>query len=100
MENSRSRDEMREHRLYREYPALGVSNLGATEGNFDSLVMYCGMAYDKKESVTPLFSQNEGESLFVWSKEAINELKKREAILERFSSMRLHICGSYVTTLC
>ena len=83
MENARSKDEMRVHRLYREYPALGVLNLGAIEGNFDSLVMHCGMAYDKKESVTSLVSQGEGESLFIWSKETINELKGKGGELKK-----------------
>ena len=58
-------------------------NLDATEGNFDSLVMYYGMAYDKKENVTPLVSHGEGNSLFIWSRETINELKGRSGELKK-----------------
>merc|ERR1712194_474902 len=47
--NSRSKDQMRMHRLYRAYPAKGFNNRGAAEGTlFNNLVMYCGMAYDKR----------------------------------------------------
>ena len=75
---------MRVHRFYREYPASGVENLGAHEGNFDNLVMYCGMAYNKKMDTTPVLSQGATDSLFVWSNEVICELKKKGGDLKKF----------------
>jgi len=77
LENAKSKDEMREHRLYREYPAIGVENLGVSEGNFDNLSMHCGMAYDKKEDITPLIAQDASDGLFVWSDETLKELKSK-----------------------
>ena len=68
---------MREHRLYREYPAIGVENLGVLEGNFDNLSMRCGMANDKKGDINPLITQDASNSLFVWSNETIKELKSK-----------------------
>ena len=62
---------MRIHRLYSEYPASGVANLGAGEGCFESLQMYCGMAYDKGSDTSALHSDGEAGSLFVWSKQTI-----------------------------
>ena len=41
------------------------------------LVMYCAMAFDKTGNVEPLRSVDAEDSLFVWSEEAIDELKKR-----------------------
>jgi hypothetical protein len=77
LDNAKSKGQMRVHRLYREYPALGMDNLGTEEDNFENLVMHCGMAYDKKDDVAPLCSQDACDGLFVWSNEAITELKKR-----------------------
>ena len=89
---------MRVHRFYREYPASGVENLGAHEGNFDNLVMYCGMAYNKKMDTTPVRSQGSTDSLFVWSDEVICELKKKGGDLKSLSLMQLHTCGRSATT--
>ena len=75
--NSKSKDEMRKHRLYREYPFRDADNLGEPEGFFDHLEMYCGMAFDKGGSLAPLCSSSERDSLFVWSEEAIEDLKRR-----------------------
>ena len=66
---------MRAHRLYSAYPACGVPHLGATEGNFDDLVMHCGMAYDKKADVTSLVSTGDLRSLLVWTSKTMNALK-------------------------
>ena len=44
--NAHNKDQMRMHRLYREYSARGFNSVGTREGYFD-LVMYCGMTYDK-----------------------------------------------------
>ena len=82
--NATCKDQMRVHRLYREYPDSGVENLGAPEGNFDNLVMYCGMAYDKKMDTTPLRSRDATGSLFVWSDEVISELTKKGGDLKKF----------------
>ena len=40
--NASSMEEMRMHPLYRKYPKRGVENVGAPEGYFDNLWMYCG----------------------------------------------------------
>ena len=74
---------MQELPLYREYPSQGVENLGAREGYFDHLAMYCGMAYDKKGNVKPLCSNGANDSLFVWSNESIDQLKKRGGDLKK-----------------
>ena len=47
------------------------------EGNFGNLVMYYGMAYDKYNNISLLCSKSTDDSLFVWTKETISELKKR-----------------------
>lgn len=76
--NSKLREQMMRHVLYRLYPFRGVNNLGAEEGYFDHLVAYCGMAFDAKDSASaPLFSADASDGLFVWSEETINELKKK-----------------------
>ena len=74
-DNSRLIDQMRVHRLYSVYPACGVPNLGATEGNFDDLAMHCGMAYKKKACITQLVSVGNPRSLLIWTSETINALK-------------------------
>ena len=64
--------------FYCEYPGRGTSNLGAAEGSFENIVMYCDMAYyDKRPSVGPLKLHEGTDSLFVWSRETINELNKK-----------------------
>mmetsp|Transcript_9859 Transcript_9859/g.17267 ORF Transcript_9859/g.17267 Transcript_9859/m.17267 type:complete len:268 (+) Transcript_9859:1034-1837(+) len=75
--NAQSKDEMRKHPLYAKYPAFGVSNLGGRKGYFDNLIMYCGMAYDKKGDVSKLCSTNSESSLLVWSEEAMEEIRKK-----------------------
>ena len=68
-----------DHRLYREYPARGVENIGSNMGNYwDNLKVYVGMAYDRKADVTPLCSSGEEKSLYVWNKQVSDELKKRD----------------------
>ena len=81
--NATSKDQMRIHRLYREYPASGVSNLGVAEGCFESLQMYCGMTYDKRRDTSPLRSEGAADSLFVWSIQTIDELKKKGGDLKK-----------------
>ena len=46
--NDTSKDEMRKHPLYAKYPVHGVETIGAWEGYFENLDMYCGMAFDVK----------------------------------------------------
>ena len=81
-DNATSKDEMRNHPLYAKYPARGCDNIGAREGYFDNLDMYCGMAFDTKEDVKSLCSYGADDSLFVWSKESMNELKKKGGKLQ------------------
>ena len=46
--NDTSKDEMRKHSLHAKYPVHGVETIGAWEGYFENLDMYCGMAFDVK----------------------------------------------------
>ena len=96
-DNSKSLDQMRAHRLYREYPWPGVEHLGVKEGSFDNLAMYCGMAYDKRGDVTALCSNGSDDSLLAWSNEAITELKKKGGDLKKYSWWLFHICLKYCT---
>ena len=75
--NSKSKDQMRIHPLYRKYPSREVANLGAREGYWHNLNMYCAMAYNKVSDLSPLYSQDQNDSLFVWSKETMCELVKK-----------------------
>mmetsp|Transcript_22611 Transcript_22611/g.34254 ORF Transcript_22611/g.34254 Transcript_22611/m.34254 type:complete len:444 (-) Transcript_22611:16-1347(-) len=75
--NAASKDQMREHPLYAKYPAKDVENLGSPEGIFNDLLIYCGMAFDSKASVSSLCSHGKSDSLFVWDKEVMDELKKK-----------------------
>ena len=40
--------------------------------------MYCAMAFDKKQDVTSLCSNDSDDSLFVWSKQTIAELNNKK----------------------
>lgn len=68
---------MKIHPLYAKHFAQGVDNFGAREGYFDNLIMYCGMAFDAKKEVSPLYSHSVESSLYSWSKDSINELGKK-----------------------
>ena len=81
--NSTSLDQMKENECYRQYPSRGVENLGGTGGVFQNLSMYCGMAFDKKQDVKPLYSYGSDDSLFVWSKQNIAELSKKDGDMKR-----------------
>ena len=59
------KDEMRNHPLYQYYPVKGVPNLGAREGYFENLAMYCGMAYDANDNLEPRCSDGVDNSLLV-----------------------------------
>ena len=74
---------MKENDFYRRYPSRGVENLGGTGGVFQNLSMYCGMAFDKKQDVRPLYSYGSDDSLFVWSKQNIAELAKKDGDMKR-----------------
>ena len=94
--NARQINQMREHRFYREYPAKGVANIGGEEGCFENLEVYCGMAYDKKESVASLCSDGADESLLVWNKETVAILKERKGDLKENQLLAV----SYLWELC
>ena len=64
------------HPLYQYFPAMGVDNIGARQGYFKNLDTFCPMAFDKSESVSSLCSRDKDDSLFVWSDQTIDELKK------------------------
>merc|ERR1712176_257706 len=74
--NSKKMEEMMKHRLYQLFPSREVKNIGARRGYFENLDTYCAMAYDKSESVAPLCSRGERDSLFVWSDRTIKELER------------------------
>ena len=94
--NASSMEEMRMHPLYSKYPKRGVENVGAPEGYFDNLWMYCGMAFDANGIIAPLCSDNEEDSIFVWSSKSIDELKKREG---KMQTLQLNAV-SYLWELC
>ena len=71
------KDEMREHRIYREHPAIRVENLGVSEGNFNNLNMHCQMAYNKKGDNIRLITQDANNSLCVCSNETLKELQSK-----------------------
>ena len=74
---------MRTGELYRKYPKRGVENLGAREGYFDNLDMYCGLAFDRSKDTSALCDDEASGGLFVWSEEAVNELKNRGRDLKK-----------------
>jgi len=78
-ETARSVEQMRKHRHYREHPAKDLENIGGVGGFFDDLEVCYGMAFDRKGDVLPLCSVDADNSLFVWSKQTIEELKRRMA---------------------
>jgi len=80
--NSRSIEQMRKSRFYQEYPWGGVPNIGGTGGTFENLRVFCGMAFNRKDDISPLCSVNANNSLFVWSKQTIEELKKKDGNLQ------------------
>ena len=82
--NAASKDQMRQHPLYAKYPAKGIKNLGSPEGIFDELLIYCDMAFDSKSSTSStLCSQGKSDSLFVWDKEVMDELKRKGGQLRK-----------------
>jgi len=89
---------MRIHPFYHKYPRKGVDNIGAPEGYFDNLGMYCGMAFDSKGDKTPLSLCSDGKdnSLFIWSRERMYVLKKKDAKLDSF---QLHAVA-YLWEIC
>jgi ribosomal protein L15 len=95
-QNSTLIAEMRKHRFYASYPTKGVTNLGAIKGYFDNLEMFCGMAFDVKQCVTPLCSNGADDSVFIWSTLTIDELKKKEGNLQKYQLDAL----SYMWELC
>ena len=87
---------MRKHRFYQEYPAEGVENIGEMGGYFDNLEMYCGMAFNRQGDVSPLCSEGAASSLFVWSTQSIEQLKRREGTLKDGQLMAV----SYLWEIC
>jgi len=73
---------MRKSRFYQEYPWGGVPNIGGTGGSFENLRVFCGMAFNRKDDISPLCSVGANNSLFVWSKQTIEELKKKDGNLQ------------------
>eukprot|EP00985_Skeletonema_marinoi_P012819 scaffold6265_cov120-Skeletonema_marinoi.AAC.11 len=100
--NAKSVVEMEAHPFYRFYPAKGVETIGVRKGHFDDLSMYCGMAFDPSESdgVSNICSDGEIGSLFVWSKEVMRELNKKEGELRKVQLDAISICGSFAMIYC
>ena len=76
--NSRLIEQMRKHTFYQEYPAAGVANIGCVGGHYEYLEVFCGMAFDRSGDVSPICSVDAANSLFVWSDQAMRELKKKD----------------------
>ena len=56
LNNATKMEQMRHLRFYRQYPLQEAKdNYGAPSGYFENLVMYCGMAFDKKQVTRPLY---------------------------------------------
>lgn len=75
-------DEMQTHPLYAKYPAQGVENLGAMEGYFDNLDMFCACAYDRKAGTPALSTDESDNGLFIWSKVSMEGTRKKGGDLE------------------
>lgn len=73
---------MRTSRFYRENPARGVPNLGGVDGYFENLDMYCALAFDRKDDLSPFCPNEDDDSLFVWSRDTLKELNKRSRPLK------------------
>ena len=78
VEDDACKEQMRNHSFYRMYPAEGVKNLGAWGGYFSNLQIRCGLAFDVKGDIDPLCSINLPDGLFVWNKNVVSKLKKKE----------------------
>ena len=85
VENLSKVEQMKLHPLYQLYHSEEVKNIGGRRGYFENLVTYVAMAFDKTDenSIAPLCSNDERDSLFVWSDRTLNELKKRGDILQK-----------------
>ena len=77
VDNSRKLEEMIKHALYRFYPVEGKANLGAISEHFNSIVSYCGMAFDNKSNNIALWSRYQTDSLFACSNVTMEELKAK-----------------------
>ena len=73
-----------------------MDNIGAPEGYFDNLGMYCGMAFDSKGNTTPLCSDGKEDSLFIRNRETMDVLKKKDGKLE---TLQLHAVA-YLWEIC
>ena len=91
-----SMEEMIVHLFYCKYPNRGVKNVGAPEGYFDNHWMYCGMASDANGIIAPLCSDNEEDSILVWSSESMDELNKCDG---KMQTLQLNAI-SYLWELC
>ena len=49
---------------------------------FDSLDIYCGMAFDVKADVSGLLSDGTENILFVWSEQSMGELNRQNGKLQ------------------
>ena len=73
-----------------------MKNIGEIEGCFDNREVYCGMAFDRTEDVTPLCSEGVENSLFVWSKGYIDITKQRDCSLQESQLLAI----SYLWEIC
>jgi len=58
--------------------------------------MYCGMAFNANGIIAPLCSNNEEDSIFVWSSESMDELNECDG---KMQTLQLNVI-SYLWKLC
>ena len=80
--NSWSIEQMQKSRFYQEYSWGGVPTIRGTGRSFESLRVVCGMAFNRKDDILPLCSVGANNSLFIWNKQTIEELKKKDGNLQ------------------
>lgn len=60
-----------------------IETIGRPKGYFEDLSLYCGMAFDPSGDVKSLCSNGESDSLFIWNKEAMTQLRAKGGDLQK-----------------
>ena len=89
-------EQIKKSRFYQEYPCRGVPNIGDIDGSFESLWVFYGMVFDKRVVFHLSAWLMRRIYVFVWSKQTIEELKKKNGNLQ--NNQRVAI--SYLWEVC
>jgi hypothetical protein len=81
--NSGSSTSTKQSKLYTEYPSkdsdlvrLGrASGTKCWKGYFEDLVLYCGIGFDRSQTVSGLIDTDDGKGIFSWDKKVIDSLQ-------------------------